>query len=182
MNGCVAAERRAGNLAAAVGNHLVDVHVELGAAARHPHMQRKHVMMLACQDFVAGLNDQFATLIIEPLAGIVGESRGLLQRRVGRDHFARNKILADAEMLEGTLRLSTPQLVSGHFHDAEAVSLFSHVGHPIPPCYITKWTKEFRSSDGARLRPQALSDTSPDPTMVTKRSAWCRQFLKFMLG
>jgi hypothetical protein len=32
-------------------------------------------------------------------------------------------------VLEGTLRLSTPQLVSGHFHDAEAVSLFSHVGH-----------------------------------------------------
>src|SRR6516164_1603475 len=133
MNWCVAAKRRAGNLAAAVGNHLVDVHVELRAAARHPHMQRKHVMVLACQDLIAGLYDQFATLIIEPLAGIVCESRGLLEDRVPRDHFAGNEIMADAEMLEGTLGLGTPQLVSGHFHDAEAVSLFSHVRHLISP-------------------------------------------------
>jgi hypothetical protein len=58
MDRRLAAERRAGELAAAVGDHLVDVHVELGAAAGHPDMQRKHVVMLAGEDFVAGLNDQ----------------------------------------------------------------------------------------------------------------------------
>ena len=58
MNRRLAAERRAGELAAAVGDHLVDVHVELGAAAGHPDMQRKHVVMLAGQDFVADLHDQ----------------------------------------------------------------------------------------------------------------------------
>jgi hypothetical protein len=33
--------------------------------------------------------------------------------------------------------LSTPQLVSGHFHDAEAVGLFSHRSHDSSPvCYV----------------------------------------------
>src|SRR6266446_7000148 len=47
LNRMLAAERCAGKLAAAVRNDLVDVHVELGAAARHPHMQREHVLMFA---------------------------------------------------------------------------------------------------------------------------------------
>ena len=43
-----------GQLAAAVGDYLVHVHVELGAAAGHPHMQRKVIPVLTRQDFVAG--------------------------------------------------------------------------------------------------------------------------------
>ena len=58
MHRRLAAERRAGELAAAVGDHLVDVHVELRAAAGHPHVQREHVVMLAGQDLVADLHDQ----------------------------------------------------------------------------------------------------------------------------
>ena len=58
MNGRLAPERRAGELGAAVGDHFVDVHVELGAAACHPNMQGKHVVVLPGEDFIAGLNDQ----------------------------------------------------------------------------------------------------------------------------
>ena len=58
MNRLLAAERRAGELTAAVRDDLVDVHVELGAAAGHPHMQRKHVLMLPAKDLVADLHDQ----------------------------------------------------------------------------------------------------------------------------
>ncbi len=137
MNRRVAAKRRASELGASVGDHFVDVHVELGTAASHPDVQRQHFVVLAGQDFVAGLNDELVSLAVEPLAGMVGDCGGLLQRRIGRDHLARNKILADAEMLEGTLCLSTPQLVSGHFHDAEAVGLFSHRSHDSSPvCYV----------------------------------------------
>ena len=56
--GVLLAKRLAGKLGGAVGDHLVDVHVELGAAARHPHVQRKHVVMFAGEDFVADRDDQ----------------------------------------------------------------------------------------------------------------------------
>src|SRR5580704_9345758 len=103
MNRRVASKRRAGKLAAPVRDHLVDIHVELGAAARHPHMQRKHIVMLACEDLVASLHDQLVTLIVEPLAGMVRDSGGFLQDGIGSDHLTRYQILADAEMLERAL-------------------------------------------------------------------------------
>jgi hypothetical protein len=31
-------------------------------------MQRKHVVVLAGEDFIAGLSDQFVSLIVKPLA------------------------------------------------------------------------------------------------------------------
>ena len=58
MHRRLAAERRARELAAAVGDHLVDVHVELRAAAGHPDVQREHVVVLAGEDLVADLDDQ----------------------------------------------------------------------------------------------------------------------------
>src|SRR5215471_10813185 len=119
----------AGELATAVGDDFVDVHVELGAAAGHPDVQRKHVVMLAGQNFIAGLNDQFAALIVKSFAIVVCNSGGFLQRGVGRDHFAWNEVLPDAEMFKRSLGLSAPELVGGHFDDTEAVSLVSHVGH-----------------------------------------------------
>ena len=100
MNRRMATERRAGELAAAVGDHLVDVHVELRATARHPDMQRKHVVMLAGQDFVANLNNQFVALVVEPLAVVVGDWRRLSSGRIGRDHLAGNQIFPDTEMFE----------------------------------------------------------------------------------
>ena len=133
MHRRVAAERRAGKLAAAVGDHLVHVHVELGATARHPDMQGKHVVMLAGENFVAGLNDQFVALVVEPLAVVIGDGGGFLQGRVGRDHLAGNQILSDAEMLERALGLRAPELVGGNFDDAEAVRLFPHLRHGYSP-------------------------------------------------
>ena len=141
VNRRVAAKRRASDLAAAVGDHLVDVHVELGAAAGHPDVQRKHVAMLAGEDFVAGLNDQLVALIVEPLAVVVGDGGGLLQGRVGRDHLAGNQVLPDAEMFKRTLGLRAPQLVGGYFDAAEAISLFSHVGHWSSPMVGVSVTK-----------------------------------------
>jgi hypothetical protein len=62
----LAAQCGARELAAAVRHNLVDVHVELRAAARHPHMQRKHVVVLPGQDLVAGLYDQPVSRVIQP--------------------------------------------------------------------------------------------------------------------
>src|SRR5262245_32085538 len=80
--------------------------------------------MLTRQYFVAGLDDQFVMLIVEPLAGMVRGGRGLLQDRVGGDHLARNQILADAEVLERALSLGTPELIDRYIDHAEAICFF----------------------------------------------------------
>jgi hypothetical protein len=42
--------------------------------------------------------------------------------------------LTNAEMFERALRLCTPQFVSGHLDDAEAVSFLSHARHLMFSC------------------------------------------------
>src|SRR6266542_3669672 len=83
--------------------------------------------MLSGEDFVAGLNDQIVLLIREPLAGMVCCGGGFLQDRIGGDHLARNQIFADAEMLERSLSLSTPQFLRSNLDFAETISLLANV-------------------------------------------------------
>ena len=75
MNRRLASQRRTCALAAAVGDHFVHVHVELGATAGHPDVQRKHVVMLAGEDLVTGLSDKFVLRIAQPLAIMIGRRR-----------------------------------------------------------------------------------------------------------
>ncbi len=44
--------------------------------------------MLAREDLVADLNDQFVALVVEPLAGIIGIGGGFLQNGVRANHLA----------------------------------------------------------------------------------------------
>ena len=129
VNRRLAAERRAGKLAAAIGNHLVHVHVELRAAAGRPNMQREHVLIPARQNLVAGLRDQPMDLVRKPLAGMVGVGRRLFQDGVSGDHLARRQILADTEMLERTLGLRAPKLVGGDTDLAEGVGFYAEIAH-----------------------------------------------------
>src|SRR6516162_5901505 len=107
-------KRSARELTTPVGDHLVHVHVELSTASGHPDMQGKHVVMLTVEDFVTGLNDQLVALIVKPFAVVVRNGGGFLQSGVGRDHLARDQVLADAEMFKRALGLSAPELVGGH--------------------------------------------------------------------
>src|SRR5215510_551682 len=129
MNGCLAPERRASDLTAAVGNHLVYVHVELSATPGHPHMQGEHVVMLASENFVASLNDKFVLLVAQPFAGVVSHRCAFLQSGVSRYHFTRNQVLADAEMFQRTLSLSAPELVRRYFNNAQTVRFLPYVLH-----------------------------------------------------
>src|SRR5580698_1318418 len=108
MHWRLASEGRTGELTATIGDHFVHVHVELSTAARHPNVQWEHVSMLAGENFVAGLYDQFVPMVVEPFTFMVSYGRGLLQNGIGNDHFAGNQIRADTEMLKRPLRLCTP--------------------------------------------------------------------------
>jgi hypothetical protein len=120
-------------LAASVGNHLIDVHVELRAATGHPDVQREHLVMLSGQNLVAGPYDQPVRRVVEPATCAVGVGRRLLQHCVGGDHLPRYQVLTDAEMLKRTLGLRSPKLVSRHLDHAQAVGFSSKFGHGIAP-------------------------------------------------
>src|SRR5215472_2848181 len=109
MDWCLAPQRRAGELAATIRNYLIYVHVELCAAACHPYVQGEHVVVPAAKDLVANLYYQPVTLIIKPLSGVVRVGCRFLQCRVGGDHFPRDQVLTDTEVLKGALCLSTPE-------------------------------------------------------------------------
>src|SRR5580692_1814453 len=104
----LATQRCTGYLTTTVGDHLIHIHVELRAAARHPYMQGKHILMLASEDFVTNLNDQLVALVVEPFARMVGIGGCFLQRGKRSDHLARDQILAYAEVFQRALGLRSP--------------------------------------------------------------------------
>ncbi len=133
MNRRLAPQRRARKLAAAIGDHLIHIHVELRSAARHPYVQRKHVLMLAAQNFVADLDDQFVVLGLEPVAGMVGIGCGFLQDGVGADHLARHQVPAYAEVLQRTLGLGAPELAGANLYFPQAVGFLASIRHALSP-------------------------------------------------
>jgi hypothetical protein len=131
MNRCLGCDLRAGELTTAVRDHFVHVHVELRAAAGHPDVQRKHVVMLAGEYFVADPDDQLVTPVVEPIAGMVRIGGGLFQNGIRGDHLARHEVLADAEVLERALCLGSPKFVRRNLDLAKTVGFdakFSHTG------------------------------------------------------
>ena len=109
-----AAQRCSRKLAAAVGNDFVYIHVELRAASGHPHVQRKHVLMLAGKNLVADLDNQAVLFVIEPSASMIRVGGGFLQNCVRCNHLAGNQVLTDTEVLKRALCLSAPEFVGGH--------------------------------------------------------------------
>ena len=86
-------------------------------------------MMLAVQDLIANVNDQFVALAVEPLAGMVGIGGSFLQNGVGGNHLARHKIPADAEVLQRALGLCSPELVGSHPYFTQAVGFLANFRH-----------------------------------------------------
>ena len=109
MDRLLAPERLTGDLRATVRDHLVDVHVELGAAAGHPDVERELFVVLTVKDLVADTNDQILLGVTEPAGLVVDQRGGLLDDRIGGDHLPGDEVVADTEMLQGPLRLRPPR-------------------------------------------------------------------------
>ncbi len=116
MDRCLTSNRCACELATPVGDDLVHVHVELRPAASHPDVQRKHVVVLARENLIAGLDNESEALVIEALPGMIGDGRAFLQCGVSGDHLSWDQMESYAEMLQRTLGLRAPQLIRWDFH------------------------------------------------------------------
>jgi hypothetical protein len=133
MNRRLAAECCTGELTTAIRDYLVHVHVELGTAAGHPDMQRKHFVMLARENLITDSDDQAVDPIVEPLARVIGVGRSFFQDSVRSNHLSRDQIPADAEMLERALGLRSPKFIGRYVHLAKAVGFRAHIAHWISP-------------------------------------------------
>ena len=102
---------RPGQLIAPAGDHLVEVHVALGAAARLPDGEGKLLREAPCQNLVAGLKDQILPLKIQAAQGVIGQRAGPLEKGKGADEGQGHALLADGEILKASLGLSAPKAV-----------------------------------------------------------------------
>src|SRR5262245_9278922 len=86
------------------------------------------------QDLVAGLSDQLVDVVAEAFVCMIGVGRRLLEDGIRLDHLARHQVLADAEILQLTLGLRSPELVGGNLHFSEAIGFSTrHLAFSISP-------------------------------------------------
>ncbi len=102
------AARAAQHLVGAVGDHLVDVHVGLGAGAGLPDHQRELIVEPAGDDLIGGGNDRLGAACIERTELPIGFGGGALDERQRGDQRARHALFADAEIVAGALGLRAP--------------------------------------------------------------------------
>ena len=123
---------RSRKLAAAVGDHLVDVHVELRAAAADPDRKRKLFGVTPAQNFVADGLDQPGFFAVELAERGIGAGAGLFQQRIGLDHFRRHLFAANGEIFTRALRLRAPKPVCGRADLAQRILFDPEVVHGRP--------------------------------------------------
>lgn len=82
-------------------------------------------MVLACQNLVGILHDKLELPVVESMTCVIGDSRRLLQRRVGCNPLARYKVFADAEVFQRPLRLSAPEFFRRNVDFAETIGFLS---------------------------------------------------------
>ena len=130
-------------LVAAVGDHLVDIHVRLRARTRLPHNEREMSVQLTGEDLVADAADQGAFFRAHPLGQqlAVGDGRRLFQHGKRSDdlHGHRFDTDADGEILMRALRLRAPVAVRRDADLSHRVPLYP-VFHTFPRfrliCYL----------------------------------------------
>ena len=100
-----------GDLDRPVRDHLVDVHVRLGAGAGLPDVEREVVVELAGDDLVGRLADQVRVLVGELAEVAVHHGGGLLEHRHRPDHRVGHPVVGDREVVQRPLGLRTPVAV-----------------------------------------------------------------------
>ncbi len=117
------AARAAQQLGAAVGQHLVHVHVGLGAGTGLPYGQREFVGMPPLQYLVGGADDGVRLVPIQQAERAVDRRRGPLHLGQRRHQFRRHALARDGEVVERALGLRPPKAGGRHVDRAEAVLL-----------------------------------------------------------
>ena len=110
------------DLVGAAGDHLIGVHVRLGARSGLPDDQRELVVEVAARDFGGRLLDRLGELGVEPADARIHPRRRLLDEAQRVDDLERHLLArAEREILDRALGLRAPIGVGGDFDRSEAV-------------------------------------------------------------
>ena len=145
-------------LAGPVGQHLVDVHIGLGAGAGLPDHQGELIGVLAREHLIGGRIDGSGFFLVQQTQRLVDAGRGLFDLRQRSNDFTRLLLAADVKILQRALRLRAPELVGGYIDQAKSVFFLAGDCHGIAPCNTTRrsWLKK----SGCRW-PQTEVDPPP---------------------
>ncbi len=118
------------NLVRAVRDHLVGVHVRLGAGSRLPDDEREVVVELAVDHFLRRRDDGVGDVFLKLAERQVGAGGGLFLDSQGAHEGCRHAVVADGEILDAALGLGAPVLVGRDGHLAHRVAFNTGlVGH-----------------------------------------------------
>ncbi|MNC85110.1 hypothetical protein D3C83_06880 [compost metagenome] len=121
-------------LGGAVRQHLVDVHVGLGAGPGLPHHQREMVVEPAGERLVRRPDDGIALLPVERTQRHVDGRGGFLDEHLRAHDLDRHGLAGKMEVMEAPLRLRPPQPVGGHRDSPHRVTLNPRPAlHGAPP-------------------------------------------------
>ena len=123
----LAAALAAQDLVGAAGDHLVGVHVGLGAGAGLPDHQREFVRQLAVDHLLGGFGDGLRELAVELPELAVDPGGGQLDDPERPDEGRRHALAADLEVLQGALGLGTPIAVRLDLDRSERVGFDANV-------------------------------------------------------
>jgi hypothetical protein len=114
----------------APGDHLVGVHVRLGARSGLPDDQRELVVEVASSHFGRGLLDRLGEVGVEPADARIHPRRRLFDEAQGMDDFQRHLLArAEREVADRPLGLRPPISVRLDLERPEAVGFGAGVGH-----------------------------------------------------
>jgi hypothetical protein len=124
VNRLLGTEFAAGHLDGAIGDHLVHVHVALGAGAGLPHHQREVVVEPAGGHFRGGAGDQVGLVLRHQAELGIGQGSGLLEDAERVHHFQGHALAlaADGEELQAARGLGAPVAVAGDFEFTHGVA------------------------------------------------------------
>ncbi len=114
-------------------DHLVDVHVRLGAAAGLEDGQRELFVIVALADCRCGGFDGVGQLPVQPVLAIDARG-GLFHRGLCMDDLDRHALVSgEWEVFQTALRLRPPIGAARHIDRSDGVGFGSRVGHGVAP-------------------------------------------------
>src|SRR5215472_14170129 len=154
MDRALGPARLAEDLVGAVGDHLVGVHVRLGAGTGLPDRERELGVELAVDDLLRGRDDRRALLRIELAHRHVGLGAGALDDAERAHDRQRLLLPADLEVLQRALGLRAPIVLGRDLDRPEGVGLGAGGGHEVPG--VLRLTRGGLAVNGALARPQTV--------------------------